>query len=142
MPARVTRTSTWSSDGSGTSRSTTCMTSGPPHSVIWIARMARRLRRGGYPHTLKRPFRFFFLALPPLIGLSVTAAPTLCTDPRGNTAVENACLNAAFLSFFFVLSTLKTTWVIFTRRFGDSLRLRLEVTRSVTFSGGWTQAVG
>src|SRR4051812_20529456 len=50
MPARVTRISTWSSAGSGTSRSTTCSTSGPPHSDIWIARMAGAYVRPSAAH--------------------------------------------------------------------------------------------
>jgi hypothetical protein len=48
-------------------------------------------------------------------------------------------LNPAFLSVLFLRSTENTTWVTFRRRFGDSLRLRLAVTRSGTRSGGSRQ---
>src|SRR5665811_278565 len=39
MPARVTAIKTSSGPGSGMGRSTSLRTSGPPNSVIWIARM-------------------------------------------------------------------------------------------------------
>src|SRR4051794_22552248 len=39
IPAVSTRISTSPSPGSGTGRSATCITSGPPNSSIWIARM-------------------------------------------------------------------------------------------------------
>src|SRR3954451_8698342 len=51
MPARSTRISTSPSSGSGTGRSASCITSGPPNSSIWIARMGA----AGYPYTLPRP---------------------------------------------------------------------------------------
>src|SRR3954466_9772529 len=44
IPARSTRISTSPAPGSGTGTSANCMTSGPPNSSIWIARIgARRL---------------------------------------------------------------------------------------------------
>ncbi len=42
-PARVTRISLSPGIGSGTGSSASLSTSGPPNSVIWIARMAPRL---------------------------------------------------------------------------------------------------
>src|SRR5438477_9988371 len=46
MPAARTLATIWPSAGVGSSRATTCSTSGPPNVSIWIARMPLTVRIG------------------------------------------------------------------------------------------------